>query len=74
MTVRVNACYLPRPVSAEDAGLYERLRAGILRSHCADGRDEHRCCGRVTLDRYHLTLQCRLCGDARLNLKEAGDG
>lgn len=58
----------PREVPASEATIYEKLRARIVNAHCAAGRGAHQCCGRITLDRQHVTLSCRLCGDARLNM------
>jgi len=70
MTVKANSCHWP-PLSVpkEDRVVYERIRSRVLRSHCAASRDEHLCCGRVTIDRSDMLLQCPLCGDLKLNTK-----
>lgn len=59
-------CLIPGEVDNDrEADLYRRIRDTLLRAHCDDGRDEHRCVGRITLDRDGITLNCARCGDAR---------
>ena len=58
----------PRKAPDSETAIYERLRERIVSAHCAADRGAHQCCGKITLDRQHITLSCRLCGDARLNL------
>lgn len=66
--VRPTICHWPpEAVPARDAAIYESIRSRVLQAHCAAKRGPHRCCGRVTLDRDAMTLQCPLCGDLRLN-------
>lgn len=65
---RMNACYWPpEQVKQRDAVIYERIRDRVVRAHCADDRKSHKCAGRITMDRNSMILQCRRCGDLKLN-------
>lgn len=70
MRTEINCCHVPTPAKRSDAEIYESLRGRLIKAHCAAGRGSHHCCGRITIDRTSITLQCPLCGDAR-NLIEA---
>jgi hypothetical protein len=71
--LRPNVCHWPpkqaRPTEVE---IYEGIRSTMINAHCAAGRDEHHCCGRVTIDRTSLTLQCPLCGDLKVRTSDDG--
>lgn len=69
--VRPNVCeWPPQTMPHTDAEIYENMRRHLIRAHCAAGRNEHQCCGRITIDRKGMLLQCPLCGD----LKAEGAG
>lgn len=64
-----NMCKWPpeRPPK-RDSELYEGIRSTIILAHCAAGRSEHLCCGRITIDRTEMLLQCPLCGDVKMQI------
>lgn len=65
----ITMCHMPKPLKRTDAQIYEAIRAKLIKAHCSAGRPDHLCCGKVTIDRRHLTLQCPLCGDLRANME-----
>lgn len=67
--MRPNMCEWPpsRPPK-QDAELYEGIRSTVIRAHCAAKRGPHLCCGRITIDRTAMLLQCPLCGDAKMQI------
>lgn len=60
----INACDVAQPAPEREANVYRHLRDSLVRVHCSAKRG-HKCCGRITIDREHITLNCPLCGDAR---------
>lgn len=66
-----NTCHMPVPEEPAIATVYANLRKTIVRAHCADGREHHRCAGAITITRDTITLNCPRCGDLRKTLEKA---
>lgn len=60
----INTCEMPTSAPRRDAEIYARIRDRLIKAHCEAGRD-HKCCGKITIDRAHISFNCPLCGDAR---------
>jgi hypothetical protein len=63
---QVNCCLLPKKVSKKQADVYAKIRDTLIRAHCENDAKDHPCAGCITITAKHVTLSCRLCGDARL--------
>jgi len=59
-----NQCLIPTPLPPNESEIYSRIRDLLIKTHC-DAKRRHQCCGRITIDREHITFNCPLCGDAR---------
>jgi len=60
----LKCCKVPRRVLGDEARIYKLL----LNSHCEHpGKDNggHECCGKITITRKAILLQCPKCGDAK---------
>lgn len=64
MRTEINTCEVAAAAPENEAAVYRSMRDTLIRAHCAAKRD-HACCGRITIDRAHITFNCPLCGDAR---------
>ncbi len=67
-TRKGSVCNMPTPVPEKEQEIWRKLHRLLHRGHCARGKeayDRHECQGQITIDRYTVTLQCPLCGDAR---------
>lgn len=60
----IDHCLMPEPAPSREAEIYTKLRDRLVRAHC-EAKREHACCGKITIDRAHITFNCPLCGDAR---------
>ncbi len=69
----INSCLTPTPVRAKEAEVYTSIRDTVVRAHCAAKRPSHRCCGKITLTRTDMTLNCPLCGDAKSLIRPTQD-
>lgn len=67
--MKVNICDIPAPAPRDEATIYRSLRDTLIRTHCEAKRD-HLCCGKITIDREHVTFNCPLCGDVRQIIPE----
>lgn len=61
---KIDCCLMPKKTKRSEAQIYLGMRDTIIRAHCAAERG-HKCCGAITIDREHMTLNCKLCGDVR---------
>lgn len=59
------ACHVPAPEEPRMAAIYAGIRQTIVKAHCADHREHHRCAGAITITRDTITLNCLRCGDLR---------
>jgi len=59
-----NQCLIPTPLPPNESEIYSHIRDLLIKTHC-DAKRGHQCCGRITIDREHITFNCPLCGDAR---------
>lgn len=66
-----NACHMPAPEEPKMADIYRKIRETLVRSHCVDEREHHRCAGAITITRDTITLNCPRCGDVRKTLEQA---
>jgi hypothetical protein len=59
----LKCCKTPKIIEGKEVELYETL----LHAHCEhpDKDNGHECCGRVTITRKTLVLNCAKCGDAK---------
>lgn len=60
----INSCDIPGPCKPSESEIYGHMRDLLVKAHCAAKRG-HQCCGAITIDRRHITMNCPLCGDAR---------
>lgn len=60
----INSCDLPDKCGPVESEVYRKFRDIAIKAHCAAKRG-HQCCGAITIDREHITMNCPLCGDAR---------
>jgi predicted RNA-binding Zn-ribbon protein involved in translation (DUF1610 family) len=67
MTQEINSCTMPTPCKPKEAEIYRGIRDMLIRTHC-EAKRAHKCCGKITIDRDHITFNCPLCGDARQTL------
>jgi hypothetical protein len=68
MTSEINSCTMPTPAKRSESKIYRSLRDTLIRAHC-EAKRAHNCCGKITIDRDHITFNCPLCGDARQIIK-----
>ena len=62
----VDCCEMPTPAPRTEAEIYRSMRDLIVKAHCAKDRSAaHPCAGVITITAKHITMQCKLCGDAR---------
>jgi hypothetical protein len=73
MTHEINSCTMPTPATRKESELYRLMRDRLIKAHCADKRPAHRCAGKITIDREHITFQCPRCGDARQLILPEGE-
>lgn len=62
--MKPNCCTMPEPAPPDEAMIYRHMRDILIRAHCSAKR-AHQCCGKITIDRNHITFNCPLCGDVR---------
>lgn len=67
--IPATACHMPRPEDPKMAAIYAGIRRTIVKAHCADHREHHRCAGAITITRDTITLNCPRCGDVRKTLE-----
>jgi predicted RNA-binding Zn-ribbon protein involved in translation (DUF1610 family) len=69
----INSCHIATPATRTDSDIYRSIRDRIIKAHCADKREAHKCAGKITIDREHITFQCPRCGDARNLIRPEGE-
>lgn len=61
----VTACEMPTKARRVEADIYRGIRDTLVRAHCVRESREHPCAGAITITSKHITMNCKLCGDAR---------
>ena len=61
----IDCCEMPTPAPRTEAEIYRGIRDQLIGAHCANKDRNHPCCGAITITARHVTMNCKLCGDAR---------
>lgn len=65
LALEVDCCEMPKKASRTEAEIYRGIRDLLMRAHCANDQRTHPCAGSITITSKHITMNCKLCGDAR---------
>jgi predicted RNA-binding Zn-ribbon protein involved in translation (DUF1610 family) len=63
---------MPAPAKPAEQEIYRGIRDRLIKAHC-EAKRAHNCCGKITIDREHITFNCPLCGDARQIIRPEGN-
>lgn len=57
----ITLCHMPTVLPVDESKVYHKL----LRMHCENKTEGHKCLGTIAITAHTMTLQCPLCGDVR---------